>query len=473
MVAIFGKSQLEIQVTTDEILLQGQADESAGKLLQGTLVLNLAEQTKIRSIVLEFIGKMRVSWSEGPAHNQRHYKQERTIISHLWDFLPESSEGIKKKARSFGPGRYEWNFELTVPGDLPQSVSATSGQVDYLLKATVQRSGLVHNIVKKMPIRIFRCLLSCAFELIQSFEIHNTWADKVEYDISLPSKVYTHGENIPVTFNILPIAPHLSVISLMATLKECCTYTTKDHTKTDARILRFSRHENPFLDTTFSDLPYWNRVVNLKVPNTSPSVLCDASNDMILIEHKISIIISIANPDGYLSEVRCSVPVTIIDSYAEQQYRLDELPAYNDIWRSVPYSLDVLEALRSRSQSLSSTTSDSSVQSIRSPAISSGLNEGVAVTGSRFLISQNSSHDSIIIREGEERGDEDAIKRAQNQTREQSMPLSYSDRPSGWWDDQALSRVPSYRTALRNDFVYEASNLPTYDSIQRSQAIYS
>ncbi|KAI9013857.1 hypothetical protein CLU79DRAFT_768276 [Phycomyces nitens] len=459
MVAIFGKSQLEIQVATDEILLQGQAEESAGRSLQGTVVLTLAEQTRIRSIGLEFTGKMRVGWSEGPAHNQRHYKQERTIISHSWDFLADPLNDAKKK-RTLGPGRYAWNFELSIPGDLPQSVSATSGQVEYLLKATVQRSGLVHNIVKKIPIKIFRCLLSCAFELIQSFEIHNTWADKLEYDISLPSKVYTYGDTIPITFNILPIAPNLSIISLMATLKESCTYTTKDHNKTDARILRFSRHENPFADPVMSDQPCWNRALSIKVPAKSPSVFCDAANDMILIEHKISVIISIANPDGYLSEVRCSVPVVIIDSYAEQQYRLDELPPYNDIWRSVPCNPDVFEAV-SRSHSLSSTSSDSS-QSTRSA-------EAVMATPSRFLISQNISHDHNM-----GCNDPDIIQTPHNQQSPSPFCPSYPscpDRPPGWWNGQDLSRVPSYRTALRHHFVFEASNLPSYDSIQIARPI--
>lgn len=62
----FGKSiELKINVHSEEILLLGEAEEAAGKMLQGSLVLNLTEPIKVKSIHMSFIGKMKVSWSEG------------------------------------------------------------------------------------------------------------------------------------------------------------------------------------------------------------------------------------------------------------------------------------------------------------------------------------------------------------------------------------------------------------------------
>ena len=57
--------QLQINVVDDHILLHGQAEESAGKLLQGSVTLDLAEPIKVRAVHLKFSGKMKVSWSEG------------------------------------------------------------------------------------------------------------------------------------------------------------------------------------------------------------------------------------------------------------------------------------------------------------------------------------------------------------------------------------------------------------------------
>jgi hypothetical protein len=66
MMHAFGKSiEFKIDVHSNEILLLGHADEAAGKMLQGSLVLNLTEPIKVKAVNLSFIGKMKVSWSEG------------------------------------------------------------------------------------------------------------------------------------------------------------------------------------------------------------------------------------------------------------------------------------------------------------------------------------------------------------------------------------------------------------------------
>ena len=95
---------------------------------------------------------------------------------------------------------------MTLPGDLPQSLESEGGQVVYRFKATVERTAFVHNIVKKQPIQIIRCMLPSEYELTQTLEIHNTWAEKMMYDIVLPSKVYARVQYIPITFHITPIA---------------------------------------------------------------------------------------------------------------------------------------------------------------------------------------------------------------------------------------------------------------------------
>jgi hypothetical protein len=57
--------ELAIDLVSTEIVLMGHAFESAGKSLRGSVVLNLIEPMKVRSINLHFTGKMKVSWSEG------------------------------------------------------------------------------------------------------------------------------------------------------------------------------------------------------------------------------------------------------------------------------------------------------------------------------------------------------------------------------------------------------------------------
>jgi hypothetical protein len=60
--------ELDIVLSTPEIIMMGSSSESAGKLLQGTVVLHLLEPIKIRSITLDFLGKVKAEWYEGMLH---------------------------------------------------------------------------------------------------------------------------------------------------------------------------------------------------------------------------------------------------------------------------------------------------------------------------------------------------------------------------------------------------------------------
>jgi hypothetical protein len=58
-------NELRIDLPTPETILLGHASESAGKMLQGSIILNLVEPMKVRSVTLCFTGKMKVLWAEG------------------------------------------------------------------------------------------------------------------------------------------------------------------------------------------------------------------------------------------------------------------------------------------------------------------------------------------------------------------------------------------------------------------------
>ncbi|KAL0076704.1 hypothetical protein J3Q64DRAFT_1770317 [Phycomyces blakesleeanus] len=544
--AIRKTNELRIDLTTDEIVLLGEADESAGKLLQGSLLLTLAEPIK-----------MKVSWSEGVGHHQHYHKQERTILQHKWQFVPVAGVA-PKKTYTLAAGHHKWDFELNLPGDLPESLETEGGRVSYGLKAVIERTAFVHNMVKKRSIRIIRCMLPSEFGLSQTLEIHNTWAEKMVYDIALPSKVYANGENIPISFNILPLASQLRVRFLTAFLKEYCTYTANDYSKTDTRMVGTERINQPFheqdtqtsastitpqaaaaaaadaaalLAATGTASPsqyngYWTKVVDLKVPDASPLVFCDADNAMIRIRHKLKFVISLVNADGHYSELRCSVPIIIIDSFA-QQAEISNLPAYDQSWRSVPYDPSVWDALRSGSGSFSGSTPLPPLQPLQQTqplSINTQANTSSPLSSSFSASAAFNPHHSRIPSVDQERqpitisGRTRALSIASNSLLSSTPPstsLAATDIPikgrtagmgsggmggmsgsgggmggmggfrrfdpgmdmtsaspvspvSMWWQGMDLSRVPSYRTAVQFAPANVSSSLPTYDSLETS-----
>lgn len=496
----FGKSvELKINVLSDEVVLLGHADEAAGKLLQGSLVLNIAEPIKVKSISMSFIGKMKVSWAEGVGPHQHYHKQERTILSHDWEFVrpqlrsthSSSSQVVNatptshKKSTLLSAGKHKWDFELLLPGNLPQTLDSDVGSVSYRLKATVERSAFIQNTIKKKEIKVIRCVLPSQYELVQSLEIHNTWAQKMVYDISVPSKLYAFNDTIPISFKILPIASHLKVHAIMASIKEYCTYTANDHKKTDTRIVRLIRLDNPFSEavSTSASPPTWDRVLDLTVPAKSPIIFADADNDMIRIRHRLKFVITLANADGHISELRCAVQIIVVESFAVTE-ELTTLPTYDEMWRSVPYAPHVVETLRTRT-SISEAGGNEPAHPSRELHDS---RQPVTITGwSRMLSVSSATMPAPITEEDEERSSSEttSVSRPMTIPGSNSGSRHHSRRPSIedgttdlfpeesslsqeplWWNGVDLGKVPSYRSVVTLDpSMLNASLPPAYDSL--------
>ncbi len=139
---------------------------------------------------------------------------------------------------------YDRDFELPLPGDLPESVQHDLGEVYYRLKATVERPTFSMNYNDKKILRVSRVLLPSSLELTQSLVISNTWTDKLSYDISVPSKVFSMGSLIPVTFALNPIDQDLRVRSVSCVLKEYTTLSADEHSKMEGKVIKHLRDEN-------------------------------------------------------------------------------------------------------------------------------------------------------------------------------------------------------------------------------------
>ncbi|ORX47686.1 hypothetical protein DM01DRAFT_1326747 [Hesseltinella vesiculosa] len=437
MVVGMKTAEVQIELPDDTVLLVGHPEEAGGKVLKGKLRLTSSEPIKVRSVCLHFVGKMKVSWSEGIGHHQHYYKQEKPLVKESWQFIPVPAmiqsvgSALHKKSYTLAAGEHVFDFELSLPGDLPQTLEAEDAQISYRFKAVVERPAFVHNLVKKLPIKVVRSMLPSEFDLYQSLEISNTWESKMQYDITMSSKMYALGETIRLTFSILPIAPQLKVRSICASLKEYCSYTTSSNSKTDTRIIKFEKILDPFSET---DVGRWTREMQLQLPDNSPLVFCNTDNEMIHIRHKLKFSIALINADSHMSELRCSIPVVVIDSVARQMENM--LPRYDDTWRSVPYHPSVFEALRRPSITAAGLPHAATTQ----PVTISGRSRTLSITTLSASPCQQAN------------GDRDAS-------------LSGSFNAPSWWQGMDLSRVPSYNTAAPMSHVDLSSSLPAYDQV--------
>lgn len=300
------------------------------------------------------------------------------------------------------------DFELPLPGDLPESVKHEMGQVEYKLKAYCDRPTFCMNYVDKKTIKVSRFLLPSCIDFNESVEISSTWANKVIYDISIPTKIYCADKTIPVSFDLQPIAPNLTVRSVACSLKEYTTCITPEHHKTESKILSYLRDDRFDAD---SEGNYFKTEL-LHVPAESNHIHYDMSGELIQVKHKLKFVVSLQNSDGHISELRAAIPIVIAPLAPEDDE--NTLPAYEDAWKSTPY-----ETFNTIGESRPPATPQLSSASIMSCA-SSTLSEDIE---------------------------------------QPSEPIC--------WNGMDISRVPSYATALLSDNIpcnYSPS-LPTYDSI--------
>ncbi|KAL7319611.1 hypothetical protein PS15m_002733 [Mucor circinelloides] len=425
--------EFRIHLDDDQVILHGTAEESAGVILRGSIILTCHEQTKVKSITLKFMGITNVSWSEGS--HQKHYRAERKILEKEWTFLE-----LKKKAHHLCQGQYKWNFEIPLPGNLPETVNHEMGQVQYRLKAYCDRPTFSMNYVDKRAIKVTRLMLPSSLELTQSVIISNVWANKVAYDISIPSKVYCSNKSIPISFDLMPIAPHLKIKSVSCSLKEYITCSTMDHHKTEGKVINHLRDDRLSLDSTTG---HWAKIELLHVPSDSSLINYDMCGELIQVKHKLKFSVALQNLDGHISELRAAIPVVIAPMLPEDDD--NTLPAYEDAWRSIPYDAETLAHMIAMGEVPASAAAAAPPPPPPAPSSTSFPPALILTSDSHSTLSSLSSNSVNS-----------------NSFSEEDL-LTPEPLP---WMGIDISRVPSYATALRTGAPCTLSpSLPNYESI--------
>ncbi|PKK59989.1 hypothetical protein RhiirC2_819600 [Rhizophagus irregularis] len=311
----------QIRLDDDSLIMRGSKAESVGCVLRGQLVLFITEQTKFKEIRLTFQGKSKVGWVDGKyisiGKGQYHHSEEKIIFQHCWTFLPAG-----KQCHVLNPNNYHWDFELILPGTLPETIEGCPhGSLNYSLKAVAERNTFALNLRAKRNVTIMRSILPSSMEFTQSVTMANTWSDKIEYEFSAGAKIFSLGEKIPLTINLRSLDNDLKIREIICVFREYATYTIGQNQKTDSKEIEtiIRKNPSPHEDT-------WNLSMEALVPNELPHCLYDSQNDVIRIRHKLRFFVTLYNQKSELNyELRASLPI-IITLNNDSLY----LPAYHE-----------------------------------------------------------------------------------------------------------------------------------------------
>ncbi|CDO92949.1 unnamed protein product [Kluyveromyces dobzhanskii CBS 2104] len=353
----------------DVIVVKGSVDEAPSVLLSGFVVLSVNEPIYAKKISLSLYGVIKlnvttmVQGPRGPAprnirYDKRFYELQLDDIDlqpHLVDgstvkkplsrnssssslgglaSLSMSTTSLKNFASSashaqvLAAGNYVFPFSAILPGSLTESIEGLpNATVFYKLQATLERGKFASDVTKKKHIRVVRTLTPDALELFETVAVDNTWPQKVDYSISVPSKAIAIGSSTPISLMIVPLLKGLKLGPIKISLVEYSSYSApfSNPNGADRTILKVKirdplnhmseSNEDSGTEHDFDFQDKWEVTTSVRVPAN----LSKCTQDCIVltnikVRHKLKFVIALVNPDGHISELRASLPVQLFIS---------------------------------------------------------------------------------------------------------------------------------------------------------------
>lgn len=301
---------------------------------------------------------------------ERKFKDSQILINHTWTFLPTQSH----HHHLLSAGTHSYEFELVLPGSLPESTHVAKYYIaQYHLKAIAERSSfLMPSYSTRRDVHLSRQKLSFSTDYLEPVMITNHWTNKLDYEISLPTKVFSHGDTIPINIQAIALSPGLKIRYITCIFKEYMTCRAingwfNGRNKSQGRIIHYKRLDQVGRDSILHCVSdeeneqdvVWKTTMNLKVPESMLDVQCDAHNESVQVRHKLKFIMSIENQDGHISELRAVLPVIIVINNT-----VGRLPAYEETWRSLPYDPVVMMTLMRRASEANHASSQQNHHSL-------------------------------------------------------------------------------------------------------------
>ncbi|KAA8644362.1 hypothetical protein EYZ11_001385 [Aspergillus tanneri] len=312
----------DIRLDEDYIVFRGGEQEAASAHLSGKLILCLSEPLSVKHIRLHLTGISRVCWHlpSSSATGGRKSWRERVFYEKTWSFRDPG----KGKTEILPGDNYEYPFDVVLEGSMPESVEGLNDTyITYRFKAEIGRK-YAKDIVVRKPLRIIRTLESSALELSHAMSVENIWPNKIEYSISTPTKAVIFGTTIRVDFKLIPLLKGLRIGQIVSQLIEShdLTLNPEDpdsirNTYKNTRTILTDEHEldaENGLEIIDEAAEGYQFSRHLDLPKTLTRCLQDTDTRGIKVRHKLKFRVQLLNPDGHISELRATLPVSVFIS---------------------------------------------------------------------------------------------------------------------------------------------------------------
>jgi hypothetical protein len=223
-------SDITIRTTLLEPTIFVDTPPSAPSVLRGHVVLDISKEVQIGHVTIRFRGVIRTrkfggrtdeqsivdqTWpvlGAGPreAHGSNFSAHQRSIerrrsstISLDPGIHPGQHSGSAKERTTLSPGRYVYDFELTLDQTLPESFNVGGCQLIYHLQAVVHRPEMLkRDVSHSHEVAVLRCPDEMYLHDIEHISLARTWNKQIPYQIDLGGKGAPIGSDIPVSISV-------------------------------------------------------------------------------------------------------------------------------------------------------------------------------------------------------------------------------------------------------------------------------
>lgn len=249
--------------------------------------------------------------------------------------VPGPNRSSVETSHKVKAGVIEWPFEFLLDPAMPESIEGMANTfVVYHLHASVSRpSWNSRSLTASEHIRLVRTLGPDSLDMAHSRTNADVWANKISYSISIPTDAFVFGTSITADVELSPIKKGLRLGNIDLRLSEHVTKRLQLRETPDARLDR-SKTEEYEVANTEMEFPEHSRVVfddetiddpvmgdemyrfkaTLPLPKSLNACRQDVDSHQISVTHKFKLMVNLHNPEGHVSQLVCRLPVKIFIS---------------------------------------------------------------------------------------------------------------------------------------------------------------
>lgn len=253
--------------------------------------------------------------------SQQKIDRTEHILQNRW----QPFVGGEGKSVVLQPGNYEFPFEYMLPGDTAETLEGIpEASISYRLKARIIRHRLASDVHTYKHLRVIRTLEPSALEFLHAMSVENIWPNKIDYSLIIPQKAVVFGGSVPIQMRFTPLLKGLELGSITARLIECRECVAQGpslgkpkefKSEREVSLWKFDVDRQHWQDTIGeTGQEGWVLEKKLDLPKRLRQCVQDVNQHGIKVRHKIRLVVALKNPDGHVSELRATLPVSIFIS---------------------------------------------------------------------------------------------------------------------------------------------------------------